>query len=105
MDGCEKATPGGSFNALTYLKLLMICLSISAEAASFLLFALLRVLRRQSVNDLTLLVIIQIYLNAARGRLNFQAADPDQIWWRCLMRDRNDHLSRHLDIRYSAFRR
>lgn len=39
----------------------------------------------QSVNDLSLLVIIQTYLNTARGRLNFQAADPDQIFWRRLI--------------------
>lgn len=39
----------------------------------------------QSVNDLSLLVIIQTYLNTARGRLTFQTADPDQIFWRRLI--------------------
>lgn len=37
------------------------------------------------MNDLSLLVIIQTDLNTARGRLNFQAADPDQIFWRRLI--------------------
>lgn len=59
----------------------------------------------RSVNDLSLLVIIQTYLNTAGGRLNFQVADPDQIFWRRLMREwnRNDGVCRHLDIRYGDF--